>query len=123
MQKFESKTATCFRSLAEAKASPLALALPTIWKNIAKSWKHQVYQDLDNQVLGTQHRPKLGQPSLGKKQHRPKLGQPSFGKQKRKPKLGQPSLGKNNIDQNLDNQVLGKTTNQNLDNQVLEKTT
>ena len=99
------------------------LPCPQYGKNIAKSWKHQVYQDLDNQVLGTQHRPKLGQPSLGKKQHRPKLGQPSFGKQKRKPKLGQPSLGKNNIDQNLDNQVLGKTTNQNLDNQVLEKTT
>ena len=48
-----------------------------------KSWKHNIDQNLDNQVLG-----------------------------------------KNNIDQNLDNQVLeNKNVNQNLDNRVLEKTT
>ena len=50
--KFESKTATCLPPLAEAKASPLALALPIIWK------KHC-------QVLEKPSLPRLGQPSLG----------------------------------------------------------
>ena len=56
--------------------------------------KNSIDQNLDNQVLAKQHKPKLGQPSFGKQKRKPKLGQPSLGKNKNKPKLGQPSLGK-----------------------------